>query len=156
MSDQFNFWTHGAAVIVQHTQEYTGHDYGLFLERGGHGAIVQQRQGTGNWFHFAETYCAKTIKDGKEPVMTGTLKIIASTDKTIINLLAIRIIDKLLVMVDEAGLERKFWIDGKKTKIYPHYVTADFNLREITSLENIPGLFEVDIDKIDDTEEVIA
>jgi hypothetical protein len=53
MSDTFIFWTHGVNVIPEFTKEYTGHDNGLYMRRGGGGTQIRQRQGTTNWFHFA-------------------------------------------------------------------------------------------------------
>jgi hypothetical protein len=53
MSDTFRFWTHGVSVIPEYTKEYTGHDNGLYLRRTGWGALVKQKEGTANWFHFA-------------------------------------------------------------------------------------------------------
>lgn len=110
----------------------------------------------GNWLHFASTYCEQTIKDYKEPVPSMTLRVLAADDDAISKLLAIRIIDKLLVTIDEAGIEHKFWIDDKVLTLEADHILATFKLREITSPENIPGIFEVDMDRIDDAEEVLA
>lgn len=52
MSDEFRFWTHGTAVMPEYTKELTGTDNGLYLRRAGFGAVVRQRVGTDNWFHF--------------------------------------------------------------------------------------------------------
>jgi hypothetical protein len=110
----------------------------------------------GNWFHFASTWCDQTIKDCKEPVPSMTLRILAADDDAISKLLAIRVIDKLLVTIDEAGIEHKFWIDDKVLTLETGRILATFKLREVTSAENIPGIFEVDVDRIDDAEEVLA
>ena len=63
MSDTFQFWTHGADVIVEYTKEYTGTDNGLYLRRAGWGSQVKQRQGTTNWFHFAIPSATKLDDD---------------------------------------------------------------------------------------------
>lgn len=53
MSDTFKFWIHGVSVIPEYTKEYTGTDNGLYMRRAGFGAVIRQKKGTSNWFHFA-------------------------------------------------------------------------------------------------------
>jgi hypothetical protein len=110
----------------------------------------------GNWLHFASTYCEQTIKDCKEPIPSMTLRVVADDDEAISKLFAIRIIDKMLVTVDEAGIDKRFWIDSKVLTLEADHILATFNLREITSLENIPHVFRVGYDKIGDMEAVLG
>jgi len=63
MSDTFQFWTHGADVIVEYTKEYTGHDNDLYMRRAGWGAQIKQKKGTSNWFHFAIPSATKLDDD---------------------------------------------------------------------------------------------
>ncbi|MCJ7744569.1 MAG: hypothetical protein MUO99_08475 [Dehalococcoidales bacterium] len=110
----------------------------------------------GNWFHFASTYCEQTLKDCRDPVPSMTLRVLGADDEAIKKLLAIRIIDKLLVTVAEAGIDKRFWIDNKILTLETGYILATFNLREITSPANIPHIFRVGYDKIGDMEAVLG
>jgi hypothetical protein len=114
------------------------------------------KEAAGNWGAYGPSYCARILKGGSEPVPEMSLRVKADDDATISKLLATRITDKAFVMIDEAGLEEKFWIDNKVLRFEHDYIVADFGLNKITTLENIPGLFEVDVDRVDDVEEVIA
>jgi hypothetical protein len=114
------------------------------------------KEAVGNWLHFASTYCEQTIEDCKEPIPSMTLTIVAADDEEISKLLAIRIIDKLLITVDEAGIDKRFWIDSKVLTLGASHILATFGLREITSLENIPHVFRVGYDKIGDMEAILG
>ena len=53
MADYFSFWTHGASLIAEYTEEGTNTANVLFIQRAGWGTRVSQNQGTWNWFHLA-------------------------------------------------------------------------------------------------------
>lgn len=102
------------------------------------------------------SWCEKIIRDKKDPTPEMTAKMIPATDVEIAKHLKTRVSDKFLFDNDSMGMLNKFWIDSKVMTIQGSYVTIDYGLTEITSLENIPGLFEVDVDRVDDVEELVG
>ena len=82
MPNRYRLWTHGAAVIVEHTKEFTDDDNGLYMRRAGWGALIKQKKGTSNWFHFA---IPTPIEIANNPVLIlqAWLRIRASNDALI-------------------------------------------------------------------------
>ena len=63
-SKKYSFWNHGVTVIPEFSPTTTGTDNGLYLRRGGFGAVVRQKVGTTNWFHIPIP-TPTTLDDGR-------------------------------------------------------------------------------------------
>ena len=113
----------------------------------------------GLWDFYAPSWCSGMLRDSKDPIPIMTLRVIPQTDDDMARVLAAKITDKAIIEIDEAGLDGKFFIDGKVLTLLPDGIRADFNLREInpaTVPENVKHVFIIGVDKIGDPEAVIG
>jgi hypothetical protein len=109
-----------------------------------------------NAAYYAPALSERQISKCKDPVPTMAAKVIPTTDIELAKHLATRISDKFTIDIDRMGMLNKFWIDSKILTLETGYITAEYGLTEIMAFDNMQRLFEVDVDRVDDTEEVIG
>jgi hypothetical protein len=126
-------------------------------------AISQKKYGRRTWKHHwigghvdkAPTLCEKRLQRYKDPTPRMKVKVTPTTDTEMVIHLKTRISDKFITDIGVMGMSDHFWIDNKEMSL-GEVVECTYDLTQILATENTPGVFEVDIDHVDDSEEVIA
>lgn len=103
---------------------------------------------------WGASLCERQVTKYKDVIPTMAARTTPTTDAEMAKHLSTRISDKFTVDNDAMGMYRKFWVDSKVMTIGAN-VDIDYGLTEIRAT-NVPGVFEVDIDHIGDTEELIG
>jgi hypothetical protein len=52
-------------------------------------------------------------------------------------------------------MSKRFWVDSKML-LLDKTIDVEYKLTQMRYMENSPGVFEVDIDRVDDPEEVLG